>query len=371
MSADTLRRVLELQNRTPLGNAAFHLDSLVAHAPLKALAECDEDIRASKAVSRETEQRIGRRRALARRSGEELWADLQDLSERSKHKRYTSEIDQAYADDLIEALGAHDVPSVETICERLGSSEGAGGWLEIFLVDLAGVRRTSEAIPALVANLGIEADYLRERSLQSLGRIGDPEAVRLIQKRFPQESETFRLFASGVLGRIKHEASETAVLAVLETEKDVTVRTDLCYDLCLLFSQRAVDVVRHEIRAGYDRTLVRLEDQLLVVAEVLGVSLPEEHQWRREREEIERRQRERRAELAELGRRYAELRKRGIDPLKKFRAGALEAGGSRATRPAPAPRQPAPVGRNDPCPCGSGRKYKRCCGPRNGRPQGG
>ena len=25
-----------------------------------------------------------------------------------------------------------------------------------------------------------------------------------------------------------------------------------------------------------------------------------------------------------------------------------------------APR--APVGRNDPCPCGSGKKYKKCCG---------
>ncbi|HYM55389.1 MAG TPA: SEC-C metal-binding domain-containing protein [Solirubrobacteraceae bacterium] len=29
-------------------------------------------------------------------------------------------------------------------------------------------------------------------------------------------------------------------------------------------------------------------------------------------------------------------------------------------RPVPTP---ANVGRNDPCPCGSGRKYKRCCGP--------
>ncbi|WP_304055492.1 SEC-C metal-binding domain-containing protein [Nitrosomonas communis] len=23
---------------------------------------------------------------------------------------------------------------------------------------------------------------------------------------------------------------------------------------------------------------------------------------------------------------------------------------------------PAKVGRNDPCPCGSGKKYKKCCG---------
>jgi uncharacterized protein YecA (UPF0149 family) len=29
----------------------------------------------------------------------------------------------------------------------------------------------------------------------------------------------------------------------------------------------------------------------------------------------------------------------------------------------PAPlRRHADVGRNDPCPCGSGRKYKQCCG---------
>lgn len=26
------------------------------------------------------------------------------------------------------------------------------------------------------------------------------------------------------------------------------------------------------------------------------------------------------------------------------------------------PRQAARVGRNDPCPCGSGKKYKKCCG---------
>lgn len=28
----------------------------------------------------------------------------------------------------------------------------------------------------------------------------------------------------------------------------------------------------------------------------------------------------------------------------------------------PASRRPAKVGRNDPCPCGSGKKFKKCCG---------
>jgi uncharacterized protein len=33
-----------------------------------------------------------------------------------------------------------------------------------------------------------------------------------------------------------------------------------------------------------------------------------------------------------------------------------------------ASRAGSPVGRNDPCPCGSGRKFKRCCGTRSARP---
>jgi preprotein translocase subunit SecA len=33
-----------------------------------------------------------------------------------------------------------------------------------------------------------------------------------------------------------------------------------------------------------------------------------------------------------------------------------------ATRVSQARRQGEKIGRNDPCPCGSGKKYKRCCG---------
>lgn len=57
--------------------------------------------------------------------------------------------------------------------------------------------------------------------------------------------------------------------------------------------------------------------------------------------------------VARFARRYEVIRQ----------LGALRGGGSPSvTRPA-APLRPAvKVGRNDPCPCGSGRKYKKCCG---------
>jgi uncharacterized protein len=46
----------------------------------------------------------------------------------------------------------------------------------------------------------------------------------------------------------------------------------------------------------------------------------------------------------------------GIDRFWKERRGRPGAGPGRANGPK------AKVGRNDPCPCGSGRKHKRCCG---------
>ena len=36
--------------------------------------------------------------------------------------------------------------------------------------------------------------------------------------------------------------------------------------------------------------------------------------------------------------------------------------GEAEARPAAAKKSAVKVGRNDPCPCGSGKKYKNCCG---------
>ena len=41
---------------------------------------------------------------------------------------------------------------------------------------------------------------------------------------------------------------------------------------------------------------------------------------------------------------------------------AVNGGGGRGVATAVRPRASRKIGRNTPCPCGSGRKYKRCCG---------
>jgi preprotein translocase subunit SecA len=49
-------------------------------------------------------------------------------------------------------------------------------------------------------------------------------------------------------------------------------------------------------------------------------------------------------------------------PQRQKRVMQMSHGGEGGERPATVRRQGQKVGRNAPCPCGSGKKYKKCCG---------
>jgi preprotein translocase subunit SecA len=52
-----------------------------------------------------------------------------------------------------------------------------------------------------------------------------------------------------------------------------------------------------------------------------------------------------------------------METLQRTREQRLTfSGGGEPPRKAPAHRSPEKVGRNSPCPCGSGKKFKKCCG---------
>ncbi len=59
---------------------------------------------------------------------------------------------------------------------------------------------------------------------------------------------------------------------------------------------------------------------------------------------------------------YRKLAEPDKPAVPNFKGGGLDAlfGGADFTKP-PAPAPPQTAGRNDPCPCGSGKKFKKCC----------
>jgi preprotein translocase subunit SecA len=56
------------------------------------------------------------------------------------------------------------------------------------------------------------------------------------------------------------------------------------------------------------------------------------------------------------------IRKENVVVHREPVAKPIEASHGEDTVKKPKKREIAKVGRNDPCPCGSGKKYKKCCG---------
>lgn len=139
------------------------------------------------------------------------------------------DVDHRYADALIEALAPHDVPDTQTLCNLLRTDQEDTGWLEIFLVDLAGERRVRETVPILVEKYRIDTSYLLERCSNALAKIGDPEAVRLIGEAFPNETWHYRNYTSSLLPRIKHPHAEQTIIQLLNSEKSGPVSTWACW----------------------------------------------------------------------------------------------------------------------------------------------
>ena len=67
-------------------------------------------------------------------------------------------------------------------------------------------------------------------------------------------------------------------------------------------------------------------------------------------------------EPGRLSARYADLLARPVWASITLAGMASPITAPRAATPAPRPARTPKTGLNDPCPCGSGKKFKKCCG---------
>ena len=356
LDQEAIANILE---RLPISDnyrVQYHLNNILARMPISLFTANETQLSQTANVTPDTRRRLKRRRKLSEKCDEDLWKELKGISEKSRYKKYVGEIDHTYVDDVIEALASSKIPDEETICDLLVSPEVENEWLEIFLIDLAGARKVRESVPILVDKATIDTDYMLDRTNEALARIGDPLAVRLVGEMFKDQDWNFKNYTTTLLARIKSEESEETICRLLQTESSPDIRAKLCEGLCDLFSKRGIDIVRQEILGGYDRWIACLEELLLVVAKVHGVSLPEEEEWRNVIDGQERRRSARAMELALMAEDHAEMENSEVDPVESPSWIDL------FQPQTPFRRKERKIGRNEPCPCGSGKKYKKCCG---------
>ncbi len=315
------------------------LNHILEETPLPLVQQYETLLRQTKYIAEPTWHRFDQRMSLSEKMPEELFSLLQEYSKECDYE-YINEVDYRYVEDVLDRLAETDYPSEEHVCSLLRSPSIEGTYLEFFLIDLSGKRRLKSAIPALIEKYKLDEDVLLDQVTKALARIRDPLPVQLVCQEYPEQDWNYKNFTSGMLGKIKCEASEFACLELLATEDNALFHTFLCMSLCELFSARGIDAVREEIHHGYDVTITDLEEQLIVVSDVTGVDFLEKGQWLNEKEKRD----ERRKQAMQSKFQFPSAPKLKRQPPRRSAKGKQK------------------IGRNEPCPCGSGKKYKKCCG---------
>ncbi len=235
------------------------------------------------------------------------------------------------------------------------------------MVRLAGTIRLEAATAHIVRLLksiddGWEDDRLLRRSCEyALANTGTSEVAQELAAAFGRAKTTFRRSATLVLHSLRDDAAVRACSSLLIKEKDASIRELLGCALAANLAPEAIQPLRRIILGQPWRLGIRrLQEVLIGVSTLLGVSVPETTKWRKSlavSPSLE-------DEVAAAAQAMLETLRR--DP--QFASPSYEpadwaTNDDRATpeRPEPIVNHAPQAGRNDPCPCGSGKKYKKCC----------
>jgi hypothetical protein len=285
------------------------------------------------------------------------WTELGDFCEREKTKRFINEVNFGRVHRHIEAIARHGQVYAGRVLGILEEeiedfTNHPMKWLEPLTVRLAGEMRLEAAIPLIVKKLHEEGDLLLSECGRALSKISTDAVVEAVCTDYAHAERTCRLFESGVLEQIRSDLIVTKVLELLPLEKENDNRVWLGHALMRQLDFEGVEPLRRLILAGpLDPEMRGLREDFLTACTLMEVRFPEFEQW-------------------------TEDAKHDREANKKFYAesssglAALAGHGDRKVRgeilddemedEAEEPIRER-VGRNDPCPCGSGKKFKKCC----------
>ncbi len=199
------------------------------------------------------------------------------------------------------------------------------GTLTVYMI---GLLKLDKHIPFLASLLDRDDDILLEEVASALIRFQSDEVVKAVGP-YLKRAESI-IFASSVIENIKSDLAVQVLREAYQWSKEFEDQDILIEALCHQLSKKALPEISDHMKKEYFSSLVDIEQTVYSYYSILGEQHPELMDWK----------------LAALG--------REMDYRNESKQGGL---------PQNSPIQKeAQVGRNDPCPCGSGKKYKKCCG---------
>ena len=335
---------------TPQARAeCLGLAAVIVNSDASLLAGNRQRVKALKGLHPQHRHVIADRLRLLARDAETCWNDLEAWCQRNRRIRYIDRADVPAAQRLVEAIARDGQSCAERVLDILAREiedyhDSPMAWMECFAAQMAGELRLEAATPLLAAKLRKDGgDLLNEECMYSLAKIGTDAAAAALCDNWPAEPEHFKLYGISSLESIHADAKVRRCLALYPEEDNGDFRIGLLRAVLTSFASEGVEHARQFLLDGG----WGLEREILAAATLAGISFPELQQWMDdEKADVEARREHRRRLLAPP----PGNAKRKFPTIAQL-----------AEPPAPPFVREEKVGRNDPCPCGSGRKYKKCC----------
>lgn len=299
----------------------------------------------------------------------ELWDRLIEAAA-ALGDRCWGEFDERPFDRLIEAMARrpgmfHD-RALSVICDAENYD-----WPGLMALRFLAAAPTPAAIPYLVNFLHYDDDQTPEESARALEALGTAEVVHELETAMrASDSNELRISGLYTLGKIQRPEAEQALLRLLDCVPEDLHDIALGELIMMGCSEAVPAAVRHVSQMTDDREADDIAQKLLALGELTGTTMPESEMLRARASQLRRGTMD--ADTAAFRRAFQNhWRQTGI---RFERSPAEEEPRDDYDEPAHLPpltdaheitmpirRETPKVGRNEPCPCGSGKKYKKCC----------
>ncbi len=263
----------------------------------------------------------------------------------------------AVVDDMIRALKnsgpglpksiQEKIKQVKPISQlRKALTEDLMTWGDIWAVRIMGQIGSDEFVPDLIKVLrsADSLDYIYSdatRAMNALDEFADKTILAAVKNKELGDWESFP-----VLEYLPYSEAYDLALQRWEDENNEMDSYEL-FGHCLrgIGDPRGIKKLQYVYANENDATYIG--DDLECLSVVHKVDIPEMPDILSKRKDQEERQKARQKELRDLAANYRKKKEEGMPEY--------------GAKVVPFKRESPKVGRNEPCPCGSGKKYKKCC----------
>jgi HEAT repeat protein len=291
---------------------------------------------------------------------DELWAELDNFCQDHDDDTLEDE-DWEHGRAIVAALARDRVRACQQVTHILDDPGEYTGWHEVLIARLTGELQLESAVSMLADRLDDPDSWACQEAQRALHKIGTDAVVREFARRFADGDWDMRVIVAGGLERIRTDFSVETCLDLLKKEDDEFIRGILLEAVLMNFCHDGIEPARqHVLRSAKSPEMLEVRTALLVACKLLGETFPEFEAWQEDaKHDVEFRRQWYKDHpfkpLADLG----EFDEDDFDE-DTFAETDLEEQESDESPPTTL-RRGQRIARNDPCPCGSGKKFKKCC----------